>query len=42
MLHEVLYALLGITGDVIIFQDDRFIVNPSLCSYGNFGQVDQS
>ena len=30
MLHDILYALIGQTGDVIIFQDDKFIVNPSL------------
>ena len=32
MLHEILYALLGYTGDVIIFQNNQFIVNPSLYS----------
>ena len=30
MLHEILYALMGHIGDVIIFQDDKFIVNPAL------------
>ena len=30
MLHEILYALLGYTGDVIILQNEQFIVNPSL------------
>lgn len=32
MLHEILYALLGYTGDVIILQNEQFIVNPSLYS----------
>jgi hypothetical protein len=36
MLHEILYALLGYTGDVIIFQDDKFIVNPALYSPNHF------
>ena len=36
MLHEILYALLGYTGDVIIFQNDKFIVNPSLYSPKSF------
>jgi hypothetical protein len=35
MLHEILYALLGYTGDVIIFQDNKFIVNPSLYNKKN-------
>lgn len=39
MLHEILFALIGHTGDVIIFQDDKFIVNPALYSKGNFGKV---
>ena len=39
MLHEILYALLGHTGDVIIFQDGKFIVNPALYQQGNFSQV---
>ena len=30
MLHEILYALLGYTGDVIILQDNKFIVNPAV------------
>lgn len=30
MLHEILLALLGHTGSVIIEQDDKFIVNPKL------------
>ena len=36
MLHDILYALLGHTGDVIIFQDDKFIVNPSLYQQNQF------
>ena len=32
MLHELLYALLGYTGDIIIFQDGKFMVNPALYS----------
>ena len=32
MLHEILYALLGYTGDVIILQNNQLIVNPSLYS----------
>ena len=39
MLHEILFALIGHTGDVIIFQDDKFIVNPALYNKGNFGKV---
>ena len=35
MLHEILYALLGHTGDVIIFQDKKFIVNPALYKKDN-------
>ena len=30
MLHEILYALLGHAGDVIIYQGNKFIVNPAL------------
>ena len=35
MLHEILYALLGHTGDVIIFQGNKFIVNPALYAASN-------
>ena len=42
MLHEILYALLGHTGDVIIFQDGKFIVNPALYQKGNFTEVSDS
>ena len=40
MLHEILYALMGHTGDVIIFQDDKFIVNPALRN-SNSNQVNE-
>lgn len=30
MLHEILYALIGHTGDVIIFLNEKFVVNPAL------------
>lgn len=32
MLHDVLFALLGYYGDVIILHEDKLIVNPALYS----------
>ena len=40
MLHEILFALMGHTGDVIVFQDDKFIVNPALRNM-NTNQVNE-
>ena len=40
MLHEILYALIGYTGDVIILQNERFIVNPALYRPNSMGHID--
>ena len=32
MLHDVLFALLGYHGDVIILHEDKLLVNPALFS----------